>query len=66
LGGGANVAQQYLKAGLIDEMEIHVVPVFLGDGVRLFDNTDGQQTEYDCVRVVNSPTVTHYKYRKAN
>jgi dihydrofolate reductase len=38
LGGGAIVAQQYLKAGLIDEMQIHLVPVLLGDGARLFDN----------------------------
>ena len=45
LGGGANVAQQYLKAGLIDEMEIHVVPVLLGDGARLFENTDGQANQ---------------------
>jgi dihydrofolate reductase len=64
LGGGANIAQQYLKAGLIDEMEIHVAPVLLGDGARLFDNTDGQQTDYECIRVVNSPTVGHYKYRR--
>jgi dihydrofolate reductase len=63
LGGGADVAQQYLKAGLIDEMEIHVVPVLLGDGARLFDNTHGQQTAYECVRAVNSPSVSHYKYR---
>jgi len=62
LGGGANVAQQYLKAGLIDEMEIHVVPVLLGDGTRIFDNADGRQTGYECLRVVNSPTVSHYKY----
>jgi dihydrofolate reductase len=64
LGGGANVAQQYLKAGLIDEMELHVVPLLLGDGARLFENTDGRQTEYDCVRVVNCPSVSHYKYRR--
>jgi dihydrofolate reductase len=63
LGGGANVAQQYLKAGLLDEMEIHVVPLLLGGGARLFDNTGGRQTAYDCVRVVNSPSVSHYKYR---
>jgi dihydrofolate reductase len=63
LGGGANVGQQYLKAGLIDEMEIHVVPVLLGDGTRLFDNTDGRQTAYECIRVVNSPSVSHFKYR---
>src|SRR5262245_31062688 len=63
LGGGASVAQQYLKAGLIDEMEIHVVPVLLGGGARLFDNTGGRQIAYECVRVVNSPSVSHYKYR---
>ena len=63
LGGGANVAQQYLMASLIDEMDIHVVPVFLSDGTRLFENTDGRQTNYECIRVVNSPTVSHYKYR---
>ncbi len=38
IGGGANVAQQYLKAGLLDEFQIHVVPVLLGDGVRLFED----------------------------
>ena len=64
LGGGANVAQQYLKAGLLDEMEIHVAPVLLGDGARLFDNTEGQQAKYECIRVVNSPMVSHYKYRR--
>lgn len=63
LGGGADVAQQYMKAGLIDEMEIHVVPVLLGDGARLFDNMSGRQTDYECVRVVSSPSVTHYKLR---
>jgi dihydrofolate reductase len=64
LGGGAEVAQQYLKAGLIDEMQIHVVPVLLGNGTRLFDHTGGRQTGYECVRVVNSPSVSHYKYRR--
>jgi dihydrofolate reductase len=64
LGGGANVAQQYLKAGLLDEMEIHVVPVLLGGGARLFENTAGRQTEYERIRVVNSPAVSHFKYRR--
>ena len=63
LGGGADVAQQYLKAGLIDEMQIHVVPVLLGDGARLFENTGGRQAAYDCVRAISSPSVSHYKYR---
>lgn len=65
LGGGADVVQQYMKAGLVDEMEIHVVPVLLGSGARLFENMDGRQTGYQCVRVVNSPSVGHYKYRRA-
>ena len=64
LAGGANAVQQYLKAGLIDEIDLHVVPVLLGDGERLFDKADGRQTEYECVRVVNSPTVSHFKYAR--
>jgi len=64
LGGGANVAQQYLRARLIDEMEIHVVPLLLGGGARLFDNLDGRQTGYECVRLVGSPSVSHFKYRR--
>jgi dihydrofolate reductase len=63
LGGGANVAQQYLKAGLVDEIDIHIVPTLLGDGARLFGNTGARQAAYECVRIVNSPTVSHYKYR---
>lgn len=63
IAGGANVAQQYLKAGLIDEMDIHVVPLLLGDGARLFENTGGRQARYDCERVIASQAVTHYRYR---
>jgi dihydrofolate reductase len=64
LAGGADIAQQYLKAGLVDEMEIHVVPALLGSGSRLFENTDGRQIDYHCVRVVSSPAVSHFKYRR--
>ena len=64
IGGGADVAQQYLRAGLIDEMHLHVVPLMLGDGVRLFENADGRQTRFECTRVVSSPEVTHYRYRR--
>ena len=65
IGGGANTAQQYLRAGLIDEMEIHVVPLFLGNGERLFDNLDGGPVGYDCVDLVSSPAVAHYRYVRA-
>jgi dihydrofolate reductase len=66
VAGGASVAQQYLKAGLLDEMLIHVTPVLMGDGVRLFENhlTDGQ-VEVECTQVMESPAVTHLRYRVA-
>src|SRR5258706_8180971 len=63
IAGGADVVQQYLQAGLIDEMEIHVAPLLLGSGARLFDNMDGSQTRYECIRVISSPSLTHVKYR---
>jgi dihydrofolate reductase len=63
LGGGADVAQQYLRAGLIDEMEIHVVPRLLGGGARLFDKAEGRYAGLEPIRVVSSPTVSHYKFR---
>jgi dihydrofolate reductase len=66
LGGGADVAQQYLSAGLMDEMELHVVPLMLGGGTRLLDNIDTADLELEPVRVVGTPEVTHVKYRVAN
>ncbi len=64
LGGGASVSQQYLKAGLVDEMQLHIVPVLLGDGARLFDNLGGAEVPLEVTRVVEaSPGVTHITYR---
>jgi dihydrofolate reductase len=63
LAGGASVAQQYLKAGLVDEMQIHVAPVFLGGGVRLFETFGDDLPQLELTRVIDSPTVTHLKYR---
>jgi dihydrofolate reductase len=65
LGGGANVAQQYLAAGLIDEMNLNVAPVLLGAGERLFDNLE-RLPEVELLRTVESPAVTHLKYRVVN
>ena len=61
LGGGANVVQQYLAAGLVDEFELHVVPIVLGDGERLLDNVGSLRLEQ--VRAIEAPGVTHIKYR---
>jgi dihydrofolate reductase len=63
LGGGANVAQQYLKAGLIDEMRISLVPVLLGAGARLFDTLEGADASLECTRAIEAPGVTHLSYR---
>jgi dihydrofolate reductase len=61
LAGGADVAQQYLSAGLVDEMDIHLVPTFLGGGERLFDGL-GDLEGLRHVRTVAAPNVTHLKF----
>jgi dihydrofolate reductase len=63
LGGGADVAQQYLRAGLIDEMQIHVVPVLLGGGARLFGNLGDAEVGFECTGAVEAPGVIHITYR---
>ncbi|HEX8856637.1 MAG TPA: dihydrofolate reductase family protein [Thermoleophilaceae bacterium] len=64
IGGGADVAQQYLRAGLIDEMTLHVVPRLMGAGVRLFDgHLSGGGPQLERTRVLDSPNVTHLRYR---
>ena len=60
--GGASTAQQYLRAGLVDEMELHVVPLLLGAGERLFENLDSGPAGFECVELVSSPAVAHYSY----
>jgi dihydrofolate reductase len=63
VAGGANIIQQYLSAGLLDEIQIHLVPVLLGDGRRLFDHIGAEQIELEITRVIESPEVTHIKFR---
>jgi dihydrofolate reductase len=63
LAGGADVAQQYLAAGLIDEMDIHIAPILLRAGTRLFDNLESAAVKLEQVRAVEAPGVTHLRYR---
>jgi dihydrofolate reductase len=63
LGGGANVAQQYLRAGLIDELQINLVPVLLAGGKRLFDDLDGADVRLEPLATVPASDVTHLTYR---
>jgi len=62
IGGGADVINQYLAAGLVDELELHVVPILLGGGARLFAAV-GPGVKLELVRVVEAPGVTHLTYR---
>jgi dihydrofolate reductase len=61
LAGGASVVQQYLKAGLLDELQIHLAPVLLGDGVSLFDRLGIDAVRLEASRVIASPSVTHLR-----
>ncbi len=65
LGGGAATIQQYLRAGLIDEMHFVIVPILLGSGERLFDHLDGGANGYECVEMVSSPAVTHVRLARS-
>ena len=64
LAGGAKAAQQYLVAGLVDEMEINLAPVLLGSGERLFEGADLRALGYECVEFVATEKATHVVLRR--
>jgi dihydrofolate reductase len=61
--GAASIAQQCIRAGLLDEIHIDLVPVLLGDGVRLFDNLGHGQVELERMEIIEAPDVTHMTFR---
>ncbi|HET8863134.1 MAG TPA: dihydrofolate reductase family protein [Solirubrobacterales bacterium] len=63
IGGGAEAARQYLAAGLIDQMQLNVVPILLGAGARLFEYEAGAGVGLEPILVVDTPEVTHLRYR---
>ncbi len=63
IGGGANIAQQYLQAGLVDEIQIHLIPVLLGVGIRLFDHLDTNVIELEKTKVIDGAGVTHLRFQ---
>ena len=63
LAGGAQVAQQYLNAGLVDEMQLHQVPILLGGGERLFDSVN-ELHGLTLVHTIPAPNVTHLKFAR--
>jgi dihydrofolate reductase len=63
LAGGASIVQQYLKAGLLDELQVHIAPVLLGDGTSLFDRLGIEPLGLEATRVITSPSVTHLRFK---
>ena len=61
IGGGAKAINQYLAAGLVDQLDLHVVPIVLGGGARLFDGV-GPEVKLELLRVIDAPGVTHLRY----
>jgi dihydrofolate reductase len=59
IGGGVATIQQYLAAGLVDDLHVAIAPVLLGAGERLFDNLDSGEKRYECVELVSTPNVVH-------
>jgi dihydrofolate reductase len=64
LAGGAHTCRQYLAAGLVDEMAINLVPIFLGDGERLFDSLGAGNPKLAHVATVAAPGVTHLRFER--
>jgi dihydrofolate reductase len=60
--GGANIVTQYLQAGLLDEIQIHVIPILLGNGVRLFENLNPAEIELEKTRSIDTPRATHLRF----
>ena len=61
--GGSMITQQALKAGLIDEIQIDLVPILLGEGIRLFNHLGSEPIQLEKIKVVDTPDVTHLRYR---
>src|SRR5207247_9869740 len=64
LGGGAGAVQQYLAAGLLDEVLVSIVPVFLGSGARLFDHLCDRKPRLEQADAIEAPGVTHIRYAR--
>ena len=63
--GGANIIRQYLKAALLDEMQIDLIPIVFGDGVRLFEGLDPEEIELRKTSSIDTPAATHFRFEVA-
>lgn len=61
--GGADIGQQFIRAGLVDELSIHLVPIIFGGGTRMFENLGEQFHDLEVVEVLPGATATHLRYQ---
>lgn len=61
--GGADIGQQFVKAGLVDEIVIHLVPVLFGSGLRMFEHIGDEHIDLESIEVLHTPAATHLRYR---
>jgi dihydrofolate reductase len=61
--GGASIGQQYIRAGLVDELSIHLVPVLFGGGIRMFEHLGGEHIELEPIEAIETRAATHLRYR---
>jgi dihydrofolate reductase len=63
--GGASIGQQYIRAGLVDELPIHLVPVLFGGGTRMFEHLGSEHIRLETVEMIETPAATHMRFRIA-
>ena len=61
--GGAEIGQQFIRAGLIDEISIHLVPVLFGGGTRMFEHLGSEHIQLETAGVIETPTATNLRFR---
>ena len=61
--GGADIGQQYIRAGLVDEISIHLAPVLFGNGMRMFEHLGDEHIQLEAVTAVQTATTTHLRFR---
>jgi dihydrofolate reductase len=63
LGSGADIGQQYIRAGLVDEISIHLVPVLFGSGTRLFEHIGSEPIQLETTEVIETTAAMHLRFR---
>jgi dihydrofolate reductase len=61
--GGASIGQQFIAAGLVDELQIHLVPVLFGSGTRMFEHLGDEHIQLEPLQVVETPAAIHLRFR---